>query len=172
MSQIAQHLLDNRAEMLRVARARLRNRDWAEEAVSATMLAALERPPAFAEPARVRAWLFGTLRHKVVDQLRTGLAMPSSASTSLEGDEHDLIDREPCAQAGPERRAMDAEFMGTLQGLIDDLPGKQAQAFLLTECTCTSPADICRTLQVTEVHLGVLLHRARRRLRLGLKAHR
>jgi DNA-directed RNA polymerase specialized sigma24 family protein len=48
----------------------LRNADWADDAVCETLLAALQKKPDLAEPGRVRAGLFGILRHNVVDQLR------------------------------------------------------------------------------------------------------
>jgi RNA polymerase sigma-70 factor (ECF subfamily) len=42
----------------------------AEDAVSEAVLAALERPAAYAGQAAMRTWLVGILKHKIVDQIR------------------------------------------------------------------------------------------------------
>ena len=65
-AQIALH----RPFLVRVARRRLRNEVWADDAISETVLAALERPNAWAGSALVRTWLVGILEHKLVDQAR------------------------------------------------------------------------------------------------------
>ena len=59
-----------RPQLLRYARTQLRNDAWAEDAVSDTLLAALEKPEAFAGRSQLKTWLVGMLKHKVVDQLR------------------------------------------------------------------------------------------------------
>ncbi len=59
-----------RPMLVRMARQRLRNDAWAEDAVSETLVAALESPAAFAGRAKVQTWLVGILKHKVVDQIR------------------------------------------------------------------------------------------------------
>ena len=79
-TSIHTELTEMRPALLRTARRRLRNPDWAEDAVSETVLAALQKRPDFSAPARMRAWLFGILRHKVVDQLRQHLGDHSTVS--------------------------------------------------------------------------------------------
>ena len=59
-----------RPQLLRFARSQLRNDAWAEDAVSDTLLAALEKPQSFAGNSQLKTWLVGILKHKVVDQLR------------------------------------------------------------------------------------------------------
>ena len=59
-----------RPQLMRYARSQLRNDAWAEDAVSDTLLAALEKPQAFAGQSQLKTWLVGILKHKVVDQLR------------------------------------------------------------------------------------------------------
>ena len=59
-----------RPQLMRFARSQLRNDAWAEDAVSDTLLAALEKPDAFAGGSQLKTWLVGVLKHKVVDQLR------------------------------------------------------------------------------------------------------
>jgi RNA polymerase sigma-70 factor (ECF subfamily) len=59
-----------RRRCMRFARTQLRNDAWAEDAVSETMLAALEKPQAFGGQSQLKTWLVGILKHKVIDQLR------------------------------------------------------------------------------------------------------
>jgi RNA polymerase sigma-70 factor (TIGR02943 family) len=59
-----------RQPLLRFARTQLRNDAWAEDAVSDTLLAALEKPQSFAGQSQLKTWLVGILKHKVIDQLR------------------------------------------------------------------------------------------------------
>lgn len=172
MDLLAEEITGSRADLLRAAGRRLRNHDWAEDAVSETLLAALERRPDFDEPGRLRAWLFGILRHKVVDQLRHHLGdKVVRALDDLEAHEHAGISA-VCPRADPQRQAGDTQFMAALEHQLTRLPSLQARAFLMRECWGSDPAEICRALDISPGHLCVVLHRARRRLRLGLVQHR
>ncbi|TJX00437.1 hypothetical protein E8M68_14020, partial [Neisseria gonorrhoeae] len=59
-----------RPALLKYARLQLRNPAWADDAVSDTLLAALEKPQAFAGQSQLKTWLIGILKHKLVDQIR------------------------------------------------------------------------------------------------------
>jgi RNA polymerase sigma-70 factor (ECF subfamily) len=63
-------LAEHRPYLLKFARLQLRNETWAEDAVSETVLAALNRPQAFQQQSQLKTWLVGILKHKVVDQMR------------------------------------------------------------------------------------------------------
>jgi RNA polymerase sigma factor (sigma-70 family) len=162
----------SRATLLRSARRALRNRDWAEDAVSETLLAALERPPTFDEPARVQAWLHGILRHKIVDQLRLHLA---SNTVHCVGDARDLDEMlapTSGAASDPVQRTADSQFISALARLLAALPQAHARAFVQREGLGRDTADICIELGISAGNLWVILHRARSRLREGLRAHR
>src|SRR5882672_12055339 len=70
MSDFARQVEELRPQLLRFARAQLRNDAWAEDAVSDTVLAALERPQSFSGGSQLKTWLVGILKHKLIDQLR------------------------------------------------------------------------------------------------------
>src|SRR5881275_1987836 len=70
MSDFARQVEVLRPQLLRFARAQLRNDAWAEDAVSDTVLAALEKPQSFAGGSQLKTWLVGILKHKLIDQLR------------------------------------------------------------------------------------------------------
>jgi len=74
-----------RPELLRFARYQLRNDDWAKDAVSETVLAALEKPQAFSGRSQLKTLLIGILKHKLIDQLRRR-ARELSATTDDEAD--------------------------------------------------------------------------------------
>ena len=70
MPSIASQVGALRPQLLRFARTQLRNEAWAEDAVSETLLAAIEKPQSFAGQSQLKTWLVGILKHKVIDQLR------------------------------------------------------------------------------------------------------
>jgi RNA polymerase sigma-70 factor (ECF subfamily) len=70
MNELTNLLETLRPQLLRYARLQLHNDAWAEDAVSETLLAAIEKPEAFAGRAQPKTWLTGILKHKLVDQMR------------------------------------------------------------------------------------------------------
>ena len=161
-----------RPQLIRFARSQLRNEAWAEDAVSDTLLAALEKPQAFAGQSQLKTWLVGILKHKVVDQLRKH----TREATVLVDDDGEDIDellfaadghwREPPAiWASPEASLGQREFFDVLQACIDHLPAVQGRVFMMREWLDLETDEICKELQITTTNLGVLLHRARLRLR-------
>ena len=161
------------AQLLRFARSQVRNTTLAEDAVSESVLVALASQQRFASRSQATAWLFGVLRHKLIDQLR---------QQQREAPSGDLIaDNEttPGAAAGvwadggaamnnPELACRQREFLGVLDGCCRRLAPSQAQAFLLRDVWGLEASAISERLEVTESHFWVLLHRARHRLRTML----
>jgi RNA polymerase sigma factor (sigma-70 family) len=160
---LAQELTRARGPLLRAARARLSNPQWADDAVSETLLAALEARPGIQEPARLRAWLFGVLRHKVVDQLRLHL---TDSAEPLQTELHDLS-----ARADPLRNLSNLQFVQRLAGLLAVLPPQQARAFVMCHALGHSTDEACAELGLSPGALWVTLHRARSGLQQGLLSH-
>ena len=158
--------------MLRTARRRLRNPNWAEDAVSETLLAALQKRPDFIAPSRVRAWLFGVLRHKVVDQLRQHLGTDEvlPLRDSAEGEVIEIGDS--CPRADPMRNVADGQFLTALHRQLEHLPRMHADAFVMRECIGKGTEEICDELAISASNLWVMLHRTRQRLRQTLSDHR
>lgn len=161
----------SRTRLLRTARARLHNIDWAKDAVSETLLVALERRPGFDDAARVQAWLNGILHHKVVDQIRLHL----DGRLVFENADNEESTHMHCAEAGnasdPSDRACSTEFTAALVCKLKLLSANQAQAFVLCDGWGKSTAEASEELGVTPGNLNVMLHRARRHLRTSLHAH-
>ena len=161
-----------RPQLMRFARSQLRNDAWAEDAVSDTLLAALEKPDAFAGASQLKTWLVGVLKHKVVDQLRRH-AREATVLTREDGEDLDesLFDRtghwtdKPQDWGSPEAACGQRQFFEVLEACCDHLPATQGRVFMMREWLELDTEEICKELQITSTNLWVLLHRARLRLR-------
>jgi RNA polymerase sigma-70 factor (ECF subfamily) len=177
MDKLASQLAELRPALLAVARQRLRNPAWAEDAVSETLIAALENPAAFGGRAQLKTWLVGILKHKLVDQVRRCTREQSSTGDD-DGDDalEACADTTPLwgvdARVGwgdPQDRLSQRQFMQQLERSLRTLPEKQSRAFMLRECLEVDADEVCRELGVTANNLSVMLHRARQRLRDSLQ---
>ena len=166
-----------RPQLMRFARSQLRNDAWAEDAVSDTLLAALEKPGSFAGQSQLKTWLIGVLKHKVVDQLRRH-TREATILTTEDGEDLDesLFDRsghwrDPVPGWGnPELALGQRQFFEVLQVCCDQLPAVQGRVFMMREWLDLDTDEICKAMQITPTNLWVLLHRARLRLRGCLQA--
>ena len=70
----------------------------------------------------------------------------------------------PGAEVDPARPALDAELADRLRDALATLPPAQAQAFCLGALEGWPHAEVARQMGVTANAVGVLVHRARRRL--------
>jgi RNA polymerase sigma-70 factor (TIGR02943 family) len=172
VSDFAAQVQALRGQLLRYARSQLRNDAWAEDAVSETVLAALEKPQAFGGQSQLKTWLVGVLKHKLIDQLRR---QQRDAVLTTAEDDQDLDDllfaadghwREaPQPWGDPQASCGQRQFIAVLDACIESLPATQGRVFLMREWLELDTAEICKELQITPTNLWVLLHRARLRLR-------
>jgi RNA polymerase sigma-70 factor (ECF subfamily) len=161
-----------RPQLLRFARSQLRNDAWAEDAVSDTLLAALEKPQAFGGQSQLKTWLVGVLKHKVIDQLRRH-HREATVLTQDDGEDIDesLFDssghwrESPQDWGNPEHHCGQRQFFEVLQACCDHLPATQGRVFMMREWLELETEEICKELQISSTNLWVLLHRARLRLR-------
>ena len=177
MSDIAHQIESLRPQLIRFARAQLRNDAWAEDAVSETVLAALERPQAFKGQSQLKTWLIGILKHKLIDQLRRH----SREATVLVDDDGEDIDealfqsdghwREaPRDWGDPDAACSQKQFFAVLEACCEHLPPVQGRVFMMREWLELDTEEICKELAITATNLWVLLHRARLRLRECLQS--
>ena len=167
-----------RPTLLKYARLQLRNPAWAEDAVSDTLLAALEKPQVFASQSQIKTWLIGILKHKLVDQIRKNCREVSTSATSEDGEDlEDLLFssnghwRETQLDWGnPEDALRQLDFMKVLEACVEKLPGQQGRLFMMREWLEPDSDEICKELSITPTNLWVMLHRARLRLRECLQA--
>ncbi len=157
---------------MRFARCQLRNDAWAEDAVSETLLAALEKPGSFGGRSQLKTWLVGILKFKVIDQLRRHTR---EATVLVDEDGEDLEDllfeadghwRQMPADWGSGYAALEQrQFFEVLERCHDLLPPVQGRVFMMREWLELDAPQICKELEITTTNLWVLLHRARLRLR-------
>jgi RNA polymerase sigma-70 factor (TIGR02943 family) len=173
MTDFAQQVESLRPQLLRYARSQLRNEAWAEDAVSDTLLAALEKPQAFAGASALKTWLVGILKHKLIDQLRRH----AREATVLDRDDSEDMDALLFDETGhwrntpvdwgdqPEALFGQRQFLAVLDACVEKLPGVQGRVFMMREWLELDSEEICKELAISTTNLWVLLHRARLRLR-------
>ncbi len=167
-----------RPALLKYARMQLRNDAWAEDAVSDTLLAALEKPQSFAGGSQLKTWLIGILKHKLVDQIRRNCRELSTTVTNDDGEEIDDLlfaadghwRDAPKDWGDPEHCLRQMDFMRVLEACVEKLPGQQGRLFMMREWLELESDEICKELSITPTNLWVMLHRARLRLRECLQA--
>jgi RNA polymerase sigma-70 factor, ECF subfamily len=174
----AQQVAELRPMLVRMAHQRLRNHTWAEDAVSETVIAALENRHSFKSESQLRTWLVGILKHKVVDQIRrhTRERQPDAHGNDIEFGALDGADAthedETSADWGdPMERLSRRQFMALFDQSLKTLPPQHSRAFVLRNLREEDTASICAQLGVTSNHLWVILHRARAQLRSSLQPH-
>jgi RNA polymerase sigma-70 factor (ECF subfamily) len=172
MTDLSALLETLRPQLLRYARLQLRNPAWAEDAVSETLLAALEKPEAFAGRAQPKTWLIGILKHKLVDQVRrharectTGADDDDGAPEEQLFDETGHFRERPADWGDPQASLGQQQFLAVLDACVEKLPNQLGRVFLMREWLELETEEICKELAVTPTNLWVMLHRARLRLR-------
>lgn len=169
-----------RQPLLRFAQAQLRDAGAAEDVVSETLLALLEKPEAFEGRSSLRTYATGILKFKIVDHLRRS-AREVPVDTTEDETLDEAIDalfadnghwRAPQrAWAEPDTALQQQQFHAQLQRCIEKLPARTAQVFLMRECLEQEVEEICHELGITANHCGVMLYRARMALRGCLQQH-
>lgn len=159
-----------RPALLRIARLHLRNDAWAEDAVSDTLLAALENRTEFEARSRLKTWVVGILKHKIIDCFRS-----RKREEPLADDDDELeagvfranghYRDDPTEWGTPETLLARNQFLEILETCIQQLPPAQGRIFLMREWLELPTDEICNELSITATNAGVLLHRARLRLR-------
>ncbi len=171
MSDIAVQLNLLRPQLLKFAQMQLRNAAWAEDAVSETLLAALEKPQSFAGQSQLKTWLIGILKHKLIDQIRRNCREMSSTQEDGEDLDDELFHADghwreaPKSWGDPEHCLDQLDFMRVLEACVDHLPGQQGRLFMMREWLELDTEEICKELSISPTNLWVMLHRARLRLR-------
>lgn len=173
MTDLSALLETLRPQLLRYAQLQLRNPAWAEDAVSETMLAALEKPEAFAGRAQPKTWLIGILKHKLVDQVRkhsreVQVTTDEDGGQALEDglfDEAGHFRETPAEWGDPQALVGQQQFIQVLDACVEKLPNQLGRVFLMREWLEFETDEICKELSITPTNLWVMLHRARLRLR-------
>ncbi len=160
--------------LLRFAKLQLRHDSMAEDVVSETLLALLEKPDAFAGRSSLRTYATGILKFKVIDVLRKRgrevhievldeQSLDDAMDALFAKDGH-YQDPQPAWQQ-PERALEQSQFFEAVQACVDRLPPKIGRVFMMREWLEREVEEICIELGITPNHCGVMLHRARMQLK-------
>jgi RNA polymerase sigma-70 factor, ECF subfamily len=157
--------------LYRAARAMGFPAEQAEDLVQDVFVTFMETLDRFEGRSQTRTWLFGILHHKALER-RRDLAADARNDPIDEGFEaqFDGRGRWRSMPQGPERLAASAELARAIRDCLEGLSGLQRQAFVLRDGQQLETDELCNILGCTVTHLGVLLHRARTRLRACLQS--
>lgn len=175
--------------LFKYALTRLRDPARAEDMVQETFLAALKGGQSFAGRGAEKGWLIGILKHKILDHYRK--ASREISFTDLEFYQDEESDRfvpdglskgswihDAGRELGPMEWSSDpgasldqAVFWKVFHDCCSKLPKKVAAVFTLREVDDVEGKEICRTLNISESNLWVMLHRARMALRRCLETN-
>jgi RNA polymerase sigma-70 factor (ECF subfamily) len=140
----------------------VRNREFAEELVQETLLAAVAGRANFEARAKVRTWLVGILSHKIADHFRRLRAQ--AIDDTVEPPDLTAL----AAASAPDRALERKQALRMLEQALGELPALERLAVLLVDVESVDHAEACNVLAVQPTHLRVLLHRGRHRLRKAL----
>jgi RNA polymerase sigma-70 factor, ECF subfamily len=142
----------------------------AEDLTQDVFVTCLESFDRFEGRAQIRTWLFGILYHKAQERRRSrardDLNDPIDAAFEAQFDGRGNWTRPPTA---PDRAVDAHEARDAIRECLDGLPPLQRDVFQLRQVEELSAADAGNVLAQTVTHIGVLLHRARMRLRACLE---
>jgi RNA polymerase sigma-70 factor (ECF subfamily) len=169
-----QALAELRPSLLRIARLQLRNDAWAEDVVSETLIAALEGQARFGGQSQIKTWVVGILKHKIIDHFRRGgreISVDAVAEDSGDDAVESLFRADghrvnvPREWGDPEAALSQVQFFDVLQACLDRLPASLGRVFMMREWLEIDTPEVCKELGISATNCGVMMFRARMRLR-------
>lgn len=168
---LAQAVHDHARTLFRAARGLGFAEPEAEDLVQDVFTTFIERIDGFEGRSQLRTWLFGILHRKALERRRT--AAINERTDSIDEVFESRFDGKGSWSQPPadlERLFLSKELGEFIRGCMDGLPANQREAFVLREVEGFQTDEICKILDVTVTNFGVLIHRARIRLRECLES--
>ena len=155
---------------------RVRDGSIAEDIVQTALIAGLKAQESFAGRSSEKSWLFGILKHKIMDHFReikkTGAfdPLPEDAPDPGYYDATGHWRNHPRDwKIDPEKAAENKQLSAALAHCLDGLPDRFRRLFVLKEIEGLDSAEICNEFNIKPTNLWVMLHRARNQLRQCLE---
>ena len=163
---LAEAVRDHARPLLRAARALGIAEQEAEDLVQDVFTTFLERLDSFEGRSQLRTWLFGILHRKSLERRRTlnriDRTDPIDEAFEARFDQDGNWSQPP---ADMERQLLSKEIGEMIRDCMGGLPANQREVFVLREVEGLDTAEICKIVDVSVTNLGVLMYRARVRLR-------
>ena len=153
-------------QTLRAARAAGLDPQRAEDVTQATFATFIEKASQFEGRSHVRTWLFGILYKKIAEARRELQRegkmddIDEVVEQRFNSDGHWMHEPQPA-----DMQLNRTEVNKHIGDCLEVVPIQQRMAFILREVEDLDTDDICKILEVTRTNIGVLLYRARNRLR-------
>jgi RNA polymerase sigma-70 factor (ECF subfamily) len=164
--------------MFRFAMARVKDPVVAEEIVQITLVAALQAQKSFAGRSSEKSWLFGIMKHKILDYFRqlknhrTYELTPEDTEIPYE-DTYDpsghWVTPPKDWETDPIKAVENKQLVKDLAACLEGLPEKYRNIFTLKEIEGMESGEICKEFDIQPTNLWVILHRARNQLRKCLE---
>ena len=158
-------------QVVRAARGAGMDPQRAEDVAQATFVAFLEAASRFEGRSRIRTFLFGILYKKIAEARRE---LGRDRKTEPIDEIVEARFHPDGTWSRPPRplddQIYDAEARDKVEECLEEAPANQRMAFVLREAQGFSTEEICKILEVTRTNLGVILYRARHRLRECLES--
>ena len=159
------------------AMARVKDRETAEDIVQETFLAAIKSLERFKGHSTLKTWLFGILKHKLVDHYRKNKSTVYTQDIIHDPDNLEAFFnargswqiRPENWRADPGKSQENKEFLDHFYRCLADLPQRTADIFAYREIDGLSTSEICERLGITSSNCWVILYRARMLLRRCLE---
>ena len=158
-------------QILRAARSAGLSPEHAEDVTQATFATFIEAAPRFEGRSHVRTFLFGILYKKISEARRE--VKRDRGMDAIEDVVEERFSSDGHWQRPPrpmDLQLQDAEIGQAIDGCLEHVSTQQRFAFALREVLGFTSEEVCNILDVTRTNLGVLLYRARNRLRECLEA--
>ncbi|MEQ1517799.1 MAG: sigma-70 family RNA polymerase sigma factor [Usitatibacteraceae bacterium] len=172
----------HRGYMLRVATAKLRDADQAEEVVQEALLAALSSIDSFSAQSTLRTWLTSILKFKIIDFQRRVISERAHIAQTPEDDDsadpewaHRMYDETGHMQSrvstwqNPDGALEEKQFFAVFERCMDRLPDGARRVFFKREVMGMETDEICKEEGISASNCWVMLHRARLALREELE---
>jgi RNA polymerase sigma-70 factor (ECF subfamily) len=160
------------------ALARVSNKQTAEDLVQETFLAAVKSQERFKGQSSEKTWLFGILKHKVIDHYRKHKSLVASKDDLRELDNMDRFFKTDGSwqwrpadwRSDPGKSQTVREALDHFYQCLSGLPRKTADVFVSREIDGLSTKQICNNLDISPSNCWVILYRARVLLRTCLES--
>ncbi len=167
-------------QMYRFALTRVKDQDVAEEVVQETFLAAWKSKESFSGRSTEKSWLFGILKHKILDYFRQvkkrgeiEFGDPGEWESAENLFQANGLWKTPPSSWGinPEEAAQNVQLLEALNQCVENLSDRFKSLFLLKEMDGLTADEICDQLEIKPANLWVMMHRIRSRLKTCLESN-